>query len=418
MNRTLKRPMFRIGGSAGTGITSGLDRKPFQKGSAPTTMIPQLGSLPRNTMNESTTASTRTPIASTRTPTRIGFGTIPGFLTGLGINIVSGTPRGKGLTGLLATVGDAAKEPFGQFQEAKFKEKQAADEFAKDILLKKIGQKEKDQFEIVPPEVAKAELGPAYNENTLYQRNLKTNKIEAKTIGPKEVIKDTGDEYLKQVDKKAGEDDVKKIQAAETAFANANKFQGTIDTLSILANTPDDELRTGAFSELRTSLSKIGRELGLELDFQNIELAELLRTVGGKTAIESLQGFKGAISNKELAFVQSINPGLSMSKEGIKLQLALLNRGNQISKKYYTEVVSPFVEKNGGLRGTLNGKTFRQLQVEFYENNPYVTDEIRNKIASTQNKIDPKYKDNIVTENGINYIVIGDKVFKLPKQGG
>ena len=25
MNRTLRRPMFRIGGSAGTGITSGLD---------------------------------------------------------------------------------------------------------------------------------------------------------------------------------------------------------------------------------------------------------------------------------------------------------------------------------------------------------------------------------------------------------
>ena len=25
MNRVLKRPMFRIGGSAGTGITSGLD---------------------------------------------------------------------------------------------------------------------------------------------------------------------------------------------------------------------------------------------------------------------------------------------------------------------------------------------------------------------------------------------------------
>jgi hypothetical protein len=398
--------MFRIGGSAGTGITSGLDRKPFQNGSDPTTMIPQLGSLPRNTINQ-----------PTRTPTGIGFGTIPGFLTGLGINIVSAPPRGRGLTGLLSTVGDAAKEPFSQFQDAKFKEKQAADEFARDLLLKKIGQKE-DQFEIVPPEVAKAELGPAYNENTLYQRNLKTNKIEAKTIGPKEVIKDAGNEYLKQIDKKAGEDDVKKIQDAETAFANANKFQGTIDTLSILANTPDDELRTGAFSELRTSLTKIGRELGLEVDLQNVELAELLRTVGGKVAIESLQGFKGAISNKELDFVQSINPGLNMSKEGIKLQLALLNRGNQISKKYYTEVISPFVEKNGGLRGTLNGKTFRQLQVEFYENNPFVTDEIRNKIASVQNKIDPKYKKNIITDNGINYIVVGDKVFKLPNQGG
>ena len=252
----------------------------------------------------------------------------------------------------------------------------------------------------------------------MYQQNLTTNKIEAKSLGPKEIIKDEGDEYQKQIDKAAGESDVKQITAAETAFLNANKFQGTIDTLNLLANTSDDELRTGAFGELRTSVTKIGRELGLDLDFQNVELAELLRTVGGKVAIESLQGFKGAISNKELDFVQSINPGLSMSKEGIKLQLALLNRGNEISKKYYTEVVAPFVEKNGGLRGTLNGKTFRQLQVEFYENNPYVTDEIRNKIASVQNKIDPKYEENIVTENGINYIVIGDKVFKLPKQGG
>ena len=35
MNRTLKRPLFRIGGSAGTGITSGLDkpRKQYANGS-------------------------------------------------------------------------------------------------------------------------------------------------------------------------------------------------------------------------------------------------------------------------------------------------------------------------------------------------------------------------------------------------
>ena len=32
MNRTLKRPMFRMGGSSGTGITSGLDRPRQQYG--------------------------------------------------------------------------------------------------------------------------------------------------------------------------------------------------------------------------------------------------------------------------------------------------------------------------------------------------------------------------------------------------
>ena len=38
-----------------------------------------------------------------------------------------------------------------------------------------------------------------------------------------------------------------------------------------------------------------------------------------------------------------------MSKDGIKLQLALLGRTNEINKKYYTEVVAPFVKANGGL---------------------------------------------------------------------
>ena len=32
MNRTLKRPMFRMGGSSGTGITSGLDRPGYKQG--------------------------------------------------------------------------------------------------------------------------------------------------------------------------------------------------------------------------------------------------------------------------------------------------------------------------------------------------------------------------------------------------
>ena len=34
INRTLKRPMFRMGGAA-EGITSGLDRKPLSKGTDP-----------------------------------------------------------------------------------------------------------------------------------------------------------------------------------------------------------------------------------------------------------------------------------------------------------------------------------------------------------------------------------------------
>ena len=106
MNRVLKRPMFRIGGSAGTGITSGLDqpRKQFQQGTNPYAR----------------------PLAP---------GTIPGFLTSFGLDLLSRPPQGN----IFQTAATAAKGPFETFQmanlrraeteaEKAFKEKLAEDE--------------------------------------------------------------------------------------------------------------------------------------------------------------------------------------------------------------------------------------------------------------------------------------------------
>ena len=80
MNRTLKRPMFRIGGSAGTGITSGLDqpRKQYQQGSMPSFQATGL----------------------------------PGFLTSFGLNLLSTPPQGN----IFQTAATAARDPFNQLQ--------------------------------------------------------------------------------------------------------------------------------------------------------------------------------------------------------------------------------------------------------------------------------------------------------------
>jgi hypothetical protein len=140
MNRVLKRPMFRIGGSAGTGITSGLDRKPFQRGSDPTTMIPQLGSLPRNT----STVVNR-PVPEER-GVGLGPGTLPGFLTQFGLNLASATPRGN----IFATAASAAQEPFQTFQQAKFAEAQSEREFEREKelqLLKNLDESSSNAIE-------------------------------------------------------------------------------------------------------------------------------------------------------------------------------------------------------------------------------------------------------------------------------
>ena len=105
MNRVLNRPMFRIGGSAGTGITSGLDqpRKGYEEAGRVTQGLDpfvrdvkatyaRMGAMPR-----------QSPLAA---------GTLPGFLTQFGLNLVSQTPGGN----IFQTAGMAAQEPFKQFQ--------------------------------------------------------------------------------------------------------------------------------------------------------------------------------------------------------------------------------------------------------------------------------------------------------------
>ena len=451
MNRTLKRPMFRMGGSTGTGITSGLDKPRQQYNKAglvdnnpllqyPTDYFPELGVKKQETNAPSITIDE--PSMSAGEQLMKAFADrdtkpdLSQFLINFGLNLASATPRGN----IIATAAEAAKKPASTLFEQKAAEKafdrelnlaatkmdinerlkkEAEDRaFGRDVFLKKmdLAADSEDEFELLDPATAKELLGGAYNPNLFYQRNKKNNKVEVAGKLNKEIIKEDKNVYQEKFDENQGKADVKLVSDAEAAFSNANKFQTTLDTLNILANTSDEELKTGAFGEFRTSLTQIGKEFGLDLDFQNVPLAELLRTVGGKVAIDSLQQFKGAISNRELDFVRSINPGLSMSKDGIKLQLALLGRTNDINKRYYTEVVAPFVKANGGLRGTLDGKTFAELQAIFHKNNPVVTPELENQIAAVQGNIDDKYKEIIVQIDGVNYIVIGGKTYKLPNQ--
>ena len=107
MNRILKRPIFRIGGSAGTGITSGLDK-------------------PRQMYQE----GTPNPYATNLMP-----GTLPGFLTSFGLDLLSRPPSG----GLLSTVAQSAKGPFETFQASQLRRQELEGERA---FQKELAEKE------------------------------------------------------------------------------------------------------------------------------------------------------------------------------------------------------------------------------------------------------------------------------------
>ena len=103
MNRVLKRPMFRMGGATGTGITSGLDRKPFQQGTDP---YDRAMKTTERFMTDMDRFRGETPAFAPSA--------LPGFLTQFGLNLLSQSPQGN----IFQTAATAAKEPFQTFQAA------------------------------------------------------------------------------------------------------------------------------------------------------------------------------------------------------------------------------------------------------------------------------------------------------------
>jgi len=135
MNRTLKRPMFRMGGSTNSGITSGLDqpRKQYSQGTDPQdrTFRPNIEQA-----LEAARLSKDPRVNDILFPKSGSFspGSGSGFLTSFGLDLMSRPSRGDGFSGLVATAADSAKEPFKTFQAANLARSGEKSKFARDLF--------------------------------------------------------------------------------------------------------------------------------------------------------------------------------------------------------------------------------------------------------------------------------------------
>jgi hypothetical protein len=161
MNRVLQRPMFRIGGSAGTGITSGLDqpRKQYANGTKKPSfedylkergMIEKRENLER-LMREYEEDMRRKNVREQKTMAadggRIGYqqgsmpnfqmGGVPGFLTGFGLNLLATPPQGN----IFQTAATAAKDPFNRLQASQAAAMKTASDRA---FAKELAEEERD----------------------------------------------------------------------------------------------------------------------------------------------------------------------------------------------------------------------------------------------------------------------------------
>jgi hypothetical protein len=119
MNRTLRRPMFRMGGSTGTGITTGLDT-PRQGYKEPG--VVDKNDVIRQDAQRIFDVGVDLRKANQIPTNKMLYGSLPGFLTSFGLNLASQTPTGN----IFSTAATAAKAPFEQFQQGRLMQQEKA----------------------------------------------------------------------------------------------------------------------------------------------------------------------------------------------------------------------------------------------------------------------------------------------------
>jgi hypothetical protein len=111
--RTLNRPMFRTGGSTGTGITSGLaPRLRYSEGK-----------------NFEERMEERQAVYDKYMPKR-GKGNLSEFLIDFGLNVAGATPSGS----ILSTAAQAAQEPYGSYTAKKAAAASEKDRFTRNMI--------------------------------------------------------------------------------------------------------------------------------------------------------------------------------------------------------------------------------------------------------------------------------------------
>ena len=199
--RTLRRPMFRIGGTA-EGITSGLSRQGYQ-----------------GTDNASDQRVQQAPRTGMRD-----------FLINFGLDLASRTPSGS----IFSTAATAAKDPFKQYQAGRAaQEKRAWEQEGRDIQEKQfektIGLKEKEQEYIEGRDIEDREL----------QKYLGEIDAKGKTQWIVEELDKHWDTKISTAEAEGkSEEDIAALEAqkAEDRYKALHGYDVS-DTMAILRNT-------------------------------------------------------------------------------------------------------------------------------------------------------------------------------------
>ena len=187
--------------------------------------------------------------------------------------------------------------------------------------------------------------------------------------------------------KKTGGDAAEQFGLLMEASRGAGSKLANLRQLSSLLRDPN--FQTGKFQDFMLPFRQWARSLGVDskkvdsriddmekqvVGVDGVVNAELFRAKASQLVLDSVAQMKGALSDKELDFLASINPSLANTKESNQI-LVLLAQQQMEKISGYQDFAIKWQEENGPLRNQLSfnkmNKAFRERPESFVKENPY-----------------------------------------------
>ena len=188
------------------------------------------------------------------------------------------------------------------------------------------------------------------------------------------------DESGKVILSPSEEEQQKKIGASEGARYDemqkvGSASRGQLNTLNFLEKNLD-QISTGKLTPLKTEVKAWASSFGIDLGEEDIPPAQAVKAISGQLALtlrntSEGNGMPGALSDRDLAFLQSMVPNLGNDPESnkliIKYSREIAQRNADVAQK-----ARDYIQKNS--RGVLDAGFYGELK-QWAEKNPLFKDE-------------------------------------------
>jgi len=158
-----------------------------------------------------------------------------------------------------------------------------------------------------------------------------------------------------------------KILGAQEAGSKAAKNEQTLEIISAVLENP--KMTFGAFANLSEGAQRVFEGIGFgNTGVTDITGVEVLRKLSGQKILSDLGQLKGALSEKELKFIQDLNLSQEMTRESALVLVSLFKKANEnnITKAKLTN--SHIANFGAGGRDN-NGKSLDQKLLQFETEN-------------------------------------------------